>query len=70
MVERDCVVNGQSFPKGATLEIPAAFLHRDPEHWSDPDKFIPERLEKLLGLVVVSYYKLADRLVTWLDLIF
>ncbi|CAF98286.1 unnamed protein product, partial [Tetraodon nigroviridis] len=42
-VERDCVVNGQSFPKGASLEIPAGFLHRDPEHWPDPDKFIPER---------------------------
>ncbi|XP_056907891.1 thromboxane-A synthase isoform X3 [Takifugu flavidus] len=42
-IERDCVVNGQSFPKGATFEIPAGFLHRDPEHWPDPDKFIPER---------------------------
>lgn len=56
------MVNGQSFPKGATFEIPAGFLHRDPEHWPDPDKFIPERSEKLLGLIEVSCYKIADRL--------
>ncbi|KAM9854475.1 thromboxane-A synthase [Aulostomus maculatus] len=42
-VERDCVVNGQSLPKGATLEIPAGFLHYDPEHWPEPEKFLPER---------------------------
>ncbi|XP_041966893.1 thromboxane-A synthase isoform X3 [Alosa sapidissima] len=42
-VEEDCMVNGQVLPKGATLEIPAAFLHYDPEHWPEPHKFIPER---------------------------
>ncbi|KAL2093806.1 hypothetical protein ACEWY4_011118 [Coilia grayii] len=42
-VEEDCVVNGQFLPKGATLEIPAAYLHYDPEHWPEPEKFIPER---------------------------
>ncbi|XP_060734071.1 thromboxane-A synthase isoform X2 [Tachysurus vachellii] len=42
-IEHDCVVNGQSLPKGATLEIPAGFLHYDPEHWQEPEKFIPER---------------------------
>src|SRR4029434_9507241 len=42
-VEEDCVVNGQFLPKGATLEIPAGFLHYDPEHWPEPEKFIPER---------------------------
>lgn len=59
-IERDCVVNGQSFPKGATLEIPAGFLHRDPEHWPDPDKFIPERSDEQLDLGVASYYKILD----------
>ncbi|XP_057203960.1 thromboxane-A synthase [Triplophysa rosa] len=42
-VEQDCVINGQSLPKGASLEIPAGFLHYDPEHWPEPEKFIPER---------------------------
>uniref|UniRef100_A0A3P9KLC9 Thromboxane-A synthase n=1 Tax=Oryzias latipes TaxID=8090 RepID=A0A3P9KLC9_ORYLA len=42
-VEEDCVVNGVRLPKGATLEIPAGFLHYDPEYWSEPEKFIPER---------------------------
>lgn len=42
-IDHDCVVNGQVLPKGATLEIPAGFLHYDPEHWPEPEKFIPER---------------------------
>ncbi|CAN9498748.1 unnamed protein product [Ophioblennius macclurei] len=42
-IEHDCVVNGQLLPKGAVLEIPAGFLHHDPEHWPEPEKFIPER---------------------------
>uniref|UniRef100_A0A3Q1IZF4 Thromboxane-A synthase n=1 Tax=Anabas testudineus TaxID=64144 RepID=A0A3Q1IZF4_ANATE len=42
-IEHDCIVNGQFLPKGATLEIPAGFLHYDPEHWPEPERFIPER---------------------------
>uniref|UniRef100_A0A1A8P9F7 Thromboxane-A synthase n=1 Tax=Nothobranchius pienaari TaxID=704102 RepID=A0A1A8P9F7_9TELE len=42
-VDHDCVVNGQFLPKGMTVEIPAGFLHYDPEHWSEPEKFVPER---------------------------
>uniref|UniRef100_A0A3P8NUV6 Thromboxane-A synthase n=1 Tax=Astatotilapia calliptera TaxID=8154 RepID=A0A3P8NUV6_ASTCA len=42
-IDHDCVVNGQQLPKGAKLEIPAGFLHYDPEHWPEPEKFIPER---------------------------
>ncbi|KAM9807722.1 thromboxane-A synthase [Neosynchiropus ocellatus] len=42
-IDEDCVVNGQMLPKGASLEIPAGFLHRDPDHWPEPERFIPER---------------------------
>lgn len=42
-VDEDIVINGQLLPKGATLEIPAGFLHYDPEYWPEPEKFIPER---------------------------
>ncbi|XP_068459667.1 thromboxane-A synthase isoform X2 [Clinocottus analis] len=42
-IDQDYVLNGQLLPKGATLEIPAGFLHYDPEHWPEPERFIPER---------------------------
>uniref|UniRef100_A0A671M215 Thromboxane-A synthase n=1 Tax=Sinocyclocheilus anshuiensis TaxID=1608454 RepID=A0A671M215_9TELE len=42
-VDQDTVVNGQLLPKGSSLEIPAGYLHYNPEHWTEPEKFIPER---------------------------
>ncbi|TRY82831.1 hypothetical protein DNTS_022047 [Danionella cerebrum] len=42
-IDEDTVINGHLLPKGASLEIPTGFLHYDPEHWSEPTKFIPER---------------------------
>lgn len=42
-IEQDCVLNGQLLPKGASLEIPAGFLHYDPEYWPEPESFVPER---------------------------
>jgi cytochrome P450 family 6 len=29
--------------KGNTIEIPIFSLHRDPDHFTDPEKFDPER---------------------------
>ncbi|XP_039616763.1 thromboxane-A synthase isoform X2 [Polypterus senegalus] len=40
---RDCVVNGQFIPRGVTIEIPAGYIHYNPEYWPEPEKFIPER---------------------------
>lgn len=54
-IERDCVVNGVSLPMGATLEIPAISLHRDPEHWPDPEKFDPERSDQLFKKYIYSH---------------
>lgn len=50
-IEHECVVNGQLLPKGASIEIAAGFLHSDPEHWHDPEKFIPERYNILNSFV-------------------
>nr|XP_016492423.1 PREDICTED: cytochrome P450 82A4-like [Nicotiana tabacum] len=39
----DCVVNEYHIPKGTVLLANVMKLHRDPQIWSDPDKFDPER---------------------------
>lgn len=40
-------INGLIIPKDSVVMIPTYVLHRDPEHWSDPDTFKPERSHKL-----------------------
>ncbi|XP_058883506.1 thromboxane-A synthase-like [Acipenser ruthenus] len=40
---KDWNVNGHFIPAGATIEIPAGYIHYDPEYWPEPEKFIPER---------------------------
>ncbi|XP_017274470.1 thromboxane-A synthase [Kryptolebias marmoratus] len=42
-VANDYMIKGQLIPKGAKVEILTCFLHQDPEHWPEPEKFIPER---------------------------
>ena len=30
-------------PKGSIINVPVYPIHHDPNHWPDPEKFIPER---------------------------
>ncbi|KAF1522137.1 Cytochrome P450 3A24, partial [Eudyptes sclateri] len=39
-------LNGVTIPKGMVVTIPAYVLHRDPEHWPEPEEFRPERFSK------------------------
>ena len=39
----DISVKGFTFPKGLVVNIPIYYLHNNPEHWPEPDKFDPNR---------------------------
>nr|AAA31430.1 cytochrome P450 3c protein [Oryctolagus cuniculus] len=43
--KKDVDINGTFIPKG-TIVMPTYALHRDPQHWTEPDEFRPERFSK------------------------
>lgn len=47
MVVRECNqdtnIMGQFIPGGVNLMVPVWHIHRDPHHWYEPSKFLPER---------------------------
>ncbi|XP_056416251.1 cytochrome P450 3A4-like isoform X2 [Hyla sarda] len=49
-IERVCKttteINGVTIPKGVVAVIPVFVLHRNPEIWTDPEEFRPERFSK------------------------
>ncbi|KAI9128062.1 hypothetical protein K1719_001055 [Acacia pycnantha] len=42
----DCTISGYNVPRGTIVLVNAWAIHRDPEIWSDPTSFKPERFEK------------------------
>ncbi|XP_023411703.2 cytochrome P450 3A4-like isoform X1 [Loxodonta africana] len=44
--KKDVEIKGLIIPKGTVVMVPIFVLQRDPEHWPEPDKFIPERFSK------------------------
>ncbi|TXG52487.1 hypothetical protein EZV62_021656 [Acer yangbiense] len=39
----DCTVGGYHIPRGTQLFVNTMAVHRDPELWKEPDRFMPER---------------------------
>ncbi|XP_060066309.1 cytochrome P450 3A8-like [Ylistrum balloti] len=43
MASRDIVIGNINIPKDMVVNIPVGAIHKDPEFWPEPEKFIPER---------------------------
>ncbi|KAM6155273.1 cytochrome P450 3A4-like isoform 1-T1 [Rhynchocyon petersi] len=44
--KKDVEINGLIIPKGAVVMVPTYVIHRDPDYWPEPEKFLPERFSK------------------------
>lgn len=43
----DCSIGGYHIPHGTQLMVNIYSLHRDPELWTEPNKFMPERFQEI-----------------------
>jgi cytochrome P450 len=41
--KQSCVIKGVAIPEGMAILIPVWSLHHDPEYWTEPEKFNPDR---------------------------
>ena len=41
--KKDVEIHGVLIPKGTVVMVPLFTIHRDPEHWPEPEEFHPER---------------------------
>ncbi|XP_055454569.1 cytochrome P450 3A5-like isoform X2 [Psammomys obesus] len=41
--KKDAQINGVFIPKNTSVTVPVFTLHHDPEHWTQPGNFLPER---------------------------
>lgn len=42
-------IKGLTIPKDTVVSVPTFALHRDPEYWTEPDTFKPERYDTYIS---------------------
>ena len=56
--KKTIVIHGVTIPEGTVIQVAIDVIHHDPEHYNDPESYIPERWEILFCVILsnVSHY--------------